>query len=81
MQHRPLARPAGNVRGLARTNNIGQTSRNDNNNKPWRNKPYGHDASRSQWQDLVISRVWEATTWNIVVRQVALPALQWDCTT
>jgi len=29
----------------------------------------------------VISRVWEATTWNIVVRQMALPAFQWDCTT
>jgi len=24
----------------------------------------------------VISRVWEATTWNIVVRQMALPAFQ-----
>jgi len=26
-------------------------------------------------------RVWEATTWNIVVRQMALPAFQWDRTT
>jgi len=24
----------------------------------------------------VISRVWEATTWNIVVRQIALPEFQ-----
>ena len=29
----------------------------------------------------MISRVLEATTWNVVVRQMALPAFQCDCTT
>jgi len=29
----------------------------------------------------MVSRVWGATTWNIVVRQMALPAFEWDHTT